>query len=108
MQQDPKNIIVEVLNIINFDDDKEVYANRFIQNCVTQALLDTIKAIPQEKKNDLKQKMVWATDQKRQNAILTEYVRPEDYIEALKKATQAAFSQLLQEVRPTLSQGQAA
>lgn len=106
MQQDPRTILLKVFTLVNFEDDKEAYADRFIKNCEQQALVDVISTLPKEKQVELTQKMVWTQDPKRQKAIVTEYIPQQAYIEALKKAAEKAFRELIEAVKPTLSNEQ--
>lgn len=103
MQRNVKDIILELLHLIDFEDDKKAYADEFIQNCKKQALLNLLVALPQEKQNEFKQQIAGITDQERQRTIIAAYVTPEQYEEALQKASQTAFAALIQEITPTLS-----
>ena len=106
MQQDPKDILVEVLNIIGYEDDKEVYVDDFIQNCEKQALLDALDALPKEKQETLRQKMAMTPDQEQQKVLIKEFITPSEYTETLKKVAQNAFVELMNELMPTLSHKQ--
>ncbi|MHB8598394.1 MAG: hypothetical protein ACYDER_16445 [Ktedonobacteraceae bacterium] len=106
MQQDPKDILIEILNIIGYEDEKESYADEFIQNCEKQALLDALKALPKERQETLRQKLAMATDQEQQKLLLKEYITSLEYTEILKKVAQNAFIELIDELMPTLSQEQ--
>src|SRR5947209_4190147 len=103
MQQNPKDNILQVLTIIDYEDDKQAYADEFIQNCEKQALVDLLIALPQEQQERLKQQIAGITDQEQQQAIITEYVTPEQYNQALRKASATAFEGLIEEIIPTLS-----
>src|SRR5690348_8721689 len=106
MQRDPRDILIEVLTIISFQDDKEAYADRFIQNCEKQALLNVLSTLSEEKKQDFKQKMVGVTDQERAKQIITEYVIPEQYNNTLKKTAETTFRAFIEVILPTLSKEQ--
>ena len=106
MHQDPKDIILNILTIIGFTDDKEAAADEFIQNCEKQALLDILVALPVEKQDALKRQLAGVKDQDQQKAIIAEYVSSEQYQESLQKASATAFEGLIEEVIPTLSKEQ--
>ncbi len=107
MQQSPKDIIVAVLTIIGYEDDKDAYADEFIKNCEKQAIADAIKALPERKQEELKQRLFWTHVQEKAKAIIVAYVTPEQYREAIQKAAQTAFQRLIEEIIPTLSNEQA-
>src|SRR5947209_6150839 len=106
MQQDPKDIILELLTIIGYEDNKETYANDFIQNCEQQALIDALSALPTHQRDAFKQRMLWTHDQGRAKEIIAEYIAPEQYKQALQKASADVFKELLEAVMPTLSREQ--
>lgn len=103
---DPKEIIVNVLDIIDYQDDKPKYATEFIDLCEKQALLDALQSLPKEKQADFKQKMSWAKDQDRVKDIIKEYITAEQYTDALKKASQTAFTKFIETLLPELTDGQ--
>ena len=107
MQQNPKTLIIEVLTLIGYEENKEAYATAFIQNCEKQALLDLLTALPQEKQSELKQRLGGVTDLAQQKVILFEYITLEQYTTALQNASQTAFEGLMEEILPTLSTEQA-
>jgi hypothetical protein len=106
MQHDPKNIMLRILTIIGFTDDKNAAADEFLQNCEKQALLDLLTALPKEKQETFKEQITGVTDQAQQKTIILEYITPEQYNVALQKASQTAFEGLMKEVIPTLSNEQ--
>ena len=108
MQQNPKDIIVTVLTLMGYEDDKNSYADEFFQNCEKQAFADAIKGLPERTQEEIKHKVFWIKDQERLKTIIAEYVTPEQYKEALKQASQTAFEGLLKEIIPMLSDDQAA
>jgi len=106
MQQQPRDIMISVLNLLGFRENKEAYADEFIQICEKQALVDLLNTLSKERKEEIKQKMVGAESVQRTQAVLSEYVSSEQYTEALEKAAGAIFVQFVQAVVPTLSQQQ--
>ncbi len=98
--------MISVLNLLGFRENKEAYADEFIQICEKQALVDLLNTLSKERKEEIKQKMVGAESVQRTQAVLSEYVSSEQYTEALEKAAGAIFVQFVQAVVPTLSQQQ--
>src|SRR6266699_3846044 len=102
MQQKPRDIIVAVLTIIGYEDDKEAYADEFIKNGEKQAIADAIKALPERKQEEIKQQLFWTHVQEKTKAIIAANVTPEQYRETLQKDVQTAFQGLIEEIIPTL------
>ena len=96
MTQDVKQVLREILTIIDYQDDKETYINVFLQMCMQQALIDVVTMLSVEQQDELKQKLLTEKDREKQKAIVVAYVTPEQYSEALTKVSQTEFSSLLQ------------
>ena len=49
MIQDPKQLLMDILIIIDYQDDKEIYADEFLQLYQDRAFVDVLKSFPKEK-----------------------------------------------------------
>lgn len=103
MQQHPKNILLEILTIIDYEDDKEAFADEFLTNCEKQAFLNLIGTLPPERREAIKQRLEEATDTEQVKAILSADLSPQAYTDALKKVSQIALSELIDTVSAELS-----
>lgn len=48
MNQNPKNLFLQVLNIIGYADNKEEFADKFFQLCEQQTMANLVKSLPEE------------------------------------------------------------
>lgn len=103
MHKDPKQLVLDILTIVNFQGDKEAYSQEFLQLCHEQALVDTLKSFPHEKQHELQRLLGNTTDQERQQAILTAYIQPEEYEQALLHAAVALSQAFIHTLLPGMT-----
>lgn len=105
MNNDPKKIITQVLEIIGYEDDKESYTNSFLELCYQKALLVLIDKLSEEKQQQLNQRLsLTSADEKRK--LFEEYFSKEDIEEAMKNAAKVTFEEFIKSVEPTLNDDQ--
>ena len=105
MNNDPKKIISELLEIIGYTDDKESYVNSFIEICYQKALLDLIVKLSEEKQQQLNQRLsLTPVDEKRK--LYEEYFPKEEIDEAIENAGKETFEEFIKSVEPTLNDDQ--
>lgn len=75
--QKPKDIIIQILDIAGYGENKEDFADQLLSLCQQQALVDLIKSLPEE-----------------------------TILQALKKATENIIKGYLQTISPHLSDTQ--
>lgn len=100
---DPKEIIIKILEIIDFEEDKEEYAKKFIQVCEEQAILELLKGMSDEKREELAGRVTEENTDKENSKILKEYFSEKDYSQALESASERVFRDYLDTIEPTLS-----
>ena len=105
MNTNPKQIILQVLEIIGYEDDKEKFANDFLSLCLQEALLNLTQELPQDKQDQLAQRMSLITPDKTE-ALLLEYFPKEKVEEAVKEASRSTFEEYLQTITSTLNDDQ--
>ncbi len=96
MNQNPQFILLQVLDIIGYIDNKEDFTNKFFQLCKQQAIVDLVKSLPSDKQTALESN----------SSLLKEYFSEEQMADALEKATRETFQSYLQEIIPTLNDKQ--
>ena|SRR5579859_754832 len=106
MEQNTRNTILEVLEIIGYTDDREAFTDGFITNCKKQALFDVLEALLPERQVKLKERIKDVTDVDQAKAILETYVSTEVYNQALEQASKNAFIEYIEAVLPGLSNDQ--
>ncbi len=105
MNQDPKQIILQVLGIIGYEGDKDKYANDFLSLCLQKALVDLMRELPQDKQDQLTQRMSLITPDKMETLLL-EYFPKEKFETAVKEASRSTFEEYLKTIIPTLNEDQ--
>jgi hypothetical protein len=117
MQNDPINTFNHILELIGYEDNKEEFVKEFFELCQKQTVLDLVKSLPEEKQNELKEKLSVQLDSSKANnvsAVLdqlktlpdgaNEYFTEEQRVAAFQKAVENGFKNYLSEVMPTLSE----
>lgn len=105
MNQNPKQIILKVLEIIGYEDDKEKFANEFLSLCLQQALVALTQTLPQDKQDQLTQRSSLTPPDKMEELLL-EYFSAEKLQEDIKEASRTTFEDYLKEIIPTLNENQ--
>ncbi len=105
MNQNPKQIILQVLDRIGFEDDKEKFANDFLLLCFQQALGNLAKELPSDKQTELTQRMSLISENQVEQLLL-EYFPKEKLEEAVKQSSGTLFEEYLQTIIPTLNPDQ--
>lgn len=103
MSKNPIDIILKILEIIDYKGDRQKFANQFIENCQKQALLDLISALPENKQIALRQQLLHSDASSNIQQVLKQYFPEEKYLEAISRATENAFSDFLQAIKDGLS-----
>ncbi|KKR60595.1 MAG: hypothetical protein UU05_C0014G0003 [Candidatus Curtissbacteria bacterium GW2011_GWA1_40_47] len=101
----PKEILEEILNIIQFKDDKEKFMDQFFKNIKLQALLDLANTLPQDKKNGFKSQIASKSDEEKASALVSLFPK-DDIDKAVEKSTKEIFSAYISEIESTLSSQQ--
>lgn len=96
MIQNPRELFLQVLEIIGYSDDREEFTNKFFQLCEQQAIVNLVKSLPQDKQ----------TDPDPNNLLLKKYFTQEQVATNLQEATRETFNSYLQTVIPTLNNKQ--
>lgn len=105
MNHDPKQIILQVLEIIGYEDDKEKFANKFLSLCLQKALVNLTQELPQDKQDQLTQRMSLTAPDQMQN-LLSQYFPKEKFETAVKEASRSTFEEYLKTIIPTLNEEQ--
>lgn len=105
MKNDPKQIILQVLEIIGYEDDKDKYANDFLSLCLQKAFVSLTQDFPQDKQDQLTQRMSLISADKIEGLLL-EYFPKEKFETAVKEASRSTFEDYLKTIIPTLNDDQ--
>jgi len=99
---DTRKTIIEVLSIINFTDDKEVFTDGILVMAEKQALTECIKSLPEHKRAPLIHLLNNTHRQRELSTILKRYITEEMYAKQLEKSTNELFLDYLETIDKTL------
>ena len=100
----PKDILLRVLTIINYQDDKNQFANDFLDLCLKKALVDMMESLPEGKKEEVKAKFSAQITPEEASQVMQTYFTPQQYMQNLQNATQFLFQDYLKTIMPSLSE----
>ena len=100
MTSDSKQNIKNILDVINYDGDKEAFAEELLTLIQKQALADLLTTLPAEKQ-DLISKEV--SEDEDNLSVLNKHFSEDQKVEAIKKTSESVMRQYLEELTPALS-----
>lgn len=104
---DPKAILLRILDIIGYSEDKEKFATDFLQNVSLQALLDLFNTLPQDKKDQIQQQIASAGNNPQAlRDILKSYFTESQIEDAIQSASKNAVTEYMKSIDSTLSDTQ--
>ena len=106
MKPDFKNILLEVLNIIDYKDDKEKFTNEMLQLAHDEAIVALLEKLPLCKKEELKKSFSRALTPEEAKDIIEHYTTFEEYKKSLQKTSDKLFQDYILTILPTLSKDQ--
>lgn len=101
---DPKQILIKILEIIGYSEDKDKFATEFLQNVSLQSLLDLFNTLAQDKKDQMQKDVSLAgNDPQKLQEILKNYFTEEQINNALQNSSKNAVTEYIKTIEPTLS-----
>jgi hypothetical protein len=107
MNTNPRDVIIQVLSIVDYKNDKEAAVDKFLSICEKLALINLIDSLTGEEKTNLQQKLTTVqegTDE--YNDVTKQYFTEEKYSQAIKKAGEKVFAEYLSSIMGSLSSEQ--
>ena len=101
--QKPKDIIIQILDLVGYGENKEGFADELLSLCQQQALVDLIKKLPVEKQAFLEKSASSQLNPQQLDQIIKENFSEGEILEAFKKATQNTIQAYLLTISPHLS-----
>lgn len=108
MNKDPKDILTQILTIVDYKGDKSDFAERFIVICQQQAFLEFVESLPTTLQEDLKKKLGDEKDKERIKKAMDQYVNTKEFLEKLELVTARNFKEYIEAIIPTLTDDQKA
>lgn len=106
MNKDPKEILIQILNIVGYKEDKNVFAERFIVLCQQQAFVEFIESLPRSLQEDLKAKIINEKDKVKIKQAMENYVETKEFLDKLELVTARNFKEYIEAIIPTLTSEQ--
>lgn len=103
MNNDPKTIILEFLDIIGYENDRVSHAEEFLQLCQQRAVYSVLNKLPEEKQKEIIEELKINHSPEAIVATLQKYATKEEYSTALTHVTEQSFQEYLTQILPTLS-----
>ena len=102
MQVNPHRNIFEILSIIGYEGNKDIFAEKFVNLILDQALLSALDGLSPKEKAEVKFEMNTVHDREAATSILIRFISVENYVSAVKKTTMRLLKDYLANVIPTL------
>ncbi len=93
--QTPQEIIVNILDIIGYGDEKIAFADEFLTLCQQRAVTDLYNSLPQDKRAG-----------KDPGQVIKKIFTPAQSLEAIQKTTEKMLNEYLETIYPKLSEEQ--
>lgn len=101
---DAKAVLLKILDIIGYSDDKEKFVAEFLQNVNLQALSDLFNTLPQDKKDQLQLKITSIGNNAAQmQEELKNYFTADQLSQAIENSAKNAVTEYIKTIEPTLS-----
>jgi len=106
MDQTPKTILLKILDIIDYKDDKEVFSHKFFNLVAQQTLGDLVLSLPDDKKKAVEGQLSAETDPIKLKQIFNSSFTKEQVDEVTLKVTHKAFQDYTRAIVPVLTPDQ--
>lgn len=99
----PKQIIIDILDIIGYENDKDKYAENFLSVCFGQAISNLTSTLSPEKQTEFKEKIVALKSEPELYNTLIEYFPKQEYEKAIQDASKATLGDYISSITPMLT-----
>lgn len=103
----PHDLLIKVLDIIEFADDKEKFANEYFRNINLQAVANLSQNLSEEQKNNFKQKLSEiSTEPQKVGDVLQSFFSESQLQFETEKVSKEMLRDFLGQISPALSEEQ--
>jgi len=103
----PHDLLLKILKVIDYNEDKEAFISEFIKNVRLQSLLDLISTLPTDKQEEIKAKLTSnANDAVKVTSTISAYFTQSQMQDALETASKDAITKYVETINHTLSVSQ--
>lgn len=106
MDNNYKIILLKLLDAIDYADDKEAFIAEFMHVISTQALVNLLQTLPEDKQQEADKKIASADGQKNFSKAVSEYFTNEQVAKSVDDASQKAILEWLRSLHATLNDEQ--
>lgn len=104
---DVRTMLLKILDLIDYSEDKEKFSAEFLRNVNLQALLDLFNTLPQDKKDQIQQQITSIGNNPLAiQETLRAHFADSQLQEAIKNSTKNAVTEYMKAINPTLSETQ--
>jgi hypothetical protein len=101
---DAKSIILKILDTIDYSDDKERFADEFLQSVQLHALSNLIQSLPADRQNEIKEELTKNSNSPDVVAgVLKKYFSESEIQQSVQKEAQDAVSDYIKTINNSLS-----
>jgi hypothetical protein len=101
-----RDIILKILEITDYKEDKDEFLADFNRITNSQALVDLVKTLPEEKREEADAALATADSQEKFTETVNKYFTAQQVQQALDSAAAAAITQWIQSIANTLNDEQ--
>lgn len=102
MKQDPTSIIIKILGIIGYRNDKLTFAREFVEICMQDSFKEMLERLPKEKVSELETKIKGAENLAEFAEILKRYISPPILERTIERNTARLFEEYIDDILPTI------
>lgn len=104
MNDDIKTLLTQILGVINYEDDKDEFINKYINIINNQTFFNLIQSLPQDKQEEIENKLTQAKDDKEKTQeVFKEYFSVEQIEKSIKNSSKDIMTKYLGAISNTLS-----
>lgn len=103
MKTDVSEIILHVLDIVEYPKDKQAFVQNFYTLVVKETLIVLIKTLPEDDQNNLKVELAQDISSDNVQKVLYAYVGKEKYQKTLRDITQKLFNEFIKTISKDVS-----
>ncbi len=105
--QEFKKYFTQILDAIDFTEDKEEFANEFLKIVFAQAINNLISSLPLERQTDISERIKKVGSNQEESAkMMSEFFSQEQIKDALTESMKQEITNYLETIAPTLSEEQ--
>lgn len=102
MHTNSRSILMQILTIIDFRENKKQFVDRFINLCLQQTFVELLSVAPAQVKTELNEVIQQSDMQKRVDFFL-KYFQSDQFNQKLEHVTAELFQDYITSITPTLT-----